>query len=173
MQIQTSPISLPSHQLRCGRCRCRDPERWYSPLPKLCAAIALKQAQTLMRWRWGQGRPAKRVARGKDGSVAGSRFRQRPHASPERWQEWGSKKMRELLRRFYGWVISFSREEERNFKGNVGTHIKYGNTMLSLNVLATQIKFNGSWSTLTCPARLLALLLHRNDPPSGLTHMPK
>jgi hypothetical protein len=45
--------------------------------------------------------------------------------------------------------------------------------MLSLNVLATQIKFSGSWSTETCPARLLALLLHSHAPPSGLMQIPK
>lgn len=28
-----------------------------------------------------------------------------------------------------------------------GTHIKYGKTIASLNVLATHMRFNGSWST--------------------------
>ena len=53
------------------------------------------------------------------------------------------------------------------------TYIRYGKTMLSLNVLATQIKFSGSWSMLTCAAKLLALLLHSHAPPSGLMQMPK
>ncbi len=45
--------------------------------------------------------------------------------------------------------------------------------MLSLNVLATHIRFSGSWSAVTCAARLLALLLHSHAPPSGLMQMPK
>lgn len=42
-----------------------------------------------------------------------------------------------------------------------------------MNVLATQIKFNGSWSTLIWLASELALLEHRKAPPSGLMQMPK
>ena len=53
------------------------------------------------------------------------------------------------------------------------THIRYGNTILSLKVFATHIKFRGSWSTDTCVAKLDALLLHKKAPPSGLMHMPK
>ena len=45
--------------------------------------------------------------------------------------------------------------------------------MLSLKVLATQIRFKGSWSTEICAARALALLEQRNEPPDGLTQMPK
>ena len=45
--------------------------------------------------------------------------------------------------------------------------------MLSLKVLATHIKFNGSWSTDICAARALALLEQRKAPPDGLTQMPK
>lgn len=33
------------------------------------------------------------------------------------------------------------------------TNMRYGKTMLSLKVDATQIRFNGSWSTLTKSAR--------------------
>ncbi len=45
--------------------------------------------------------------------------------------------------------------------------------MLSLNVLATHTRFNGSWSTLSCSASAVALLLHKKSPPAGLTHTPK
>lgn len=44
--------------------------------------------------------------------------------------------------------------------------------MLSLKVLATQIRFNGSCSTVTCDAKVVALLLQRKDP-SVLMQMPK
>lgn len=53
------------------------------------------------------------------------------------------------------------------------TYRRYGKTMLSLNVLATQIKLSGSWSIVICSANCVALLLHRYDPPSGLIQMPK
>lgn len=59
-----------------------------------------------------------------------------------------------------------------NRNGN-SSHIKYGNTMLSLNVEATHIKFRGSWSTDTCDAKLVALFEQRNAPPSGFMQIPK
>ncbi len=45
--------------------------------------------------------------------------------------------------------------------------------MLSLNVDATHIRFNGSWSTLTKSANADAFWLQRNAPPSGWMHIPK
>jgi len=45
--------------------------------------------------------------------------------------------------------------------------------MESLKVLATQIRFSGSWSTLIWLASELALFEHRKEPPSGLMQMPK
>jgi hypothetical protein len=53
------------------------------------------------------------------------------------------------------------------------TYIRYGNTIISLNWLASQIKFNGSCSTDTSFASEVALLLHSHEPPSGLTQIPK
>ena len=52
-------------------------------------------------------------------------------------------------------------------------YIKYGKTIISLNWLASQIRFNGSWSTLTSFAKAVALLLHNHAPPSGLIQIPK
>ena len=54
-----------------------------------------------------------------------------------------------------------------------GAYIRYGKTILSLKVLATHIKFNGSWSTETWAASAEALLEQRKEPPSGLMQMPK
>ena len=54
-----------------------------------------------------------------------------------------------------------------------GTYIRYGKTTLFLNVFAIQIRLSGSWSMLTCSARRVALLEHRNAPPSGLMQRPK
>ena len=45
--------------------------------------------------------------------------------------------------------------------------------MLSLNVEATQIRFSGSWSTLTRSARADAFWLQRKAPLSGWMQMPK
>lgn len=56
---------------------------------------------------------------------------------------------------------------------NRDTHIKYGNTIMSLNWAASQMRLRGSWSTETSLARAVALLLHSHEPPSGLTQMPK
>jgi hypothetical protein len=53
------------------------------------------------------------------------------------------------------------------------THIRYGNTIISLNCAASQIKLSGSWSTETSLARAVALLLQSHEPPSGLTQIPK
>lgn len=53
------------------------------------------------------------------------------------------------------------------------TYIRYGNTIISLNWAASQIRFSGSWSTETSLARAVALLLHSQEPPSALTQMPK
>ena len=55
----------------------------------------------------------------------------------------------------------------------IATMIKYGNTMLSLNVSATQIKFNGSWLCGICAASELAFAEHSQLPPSAFTQMPK
>lgn len=62
-------------------------------------------------------------------------------------------------------------ELSKRFRNN--SYIKYGNTMLSLNVEATHIKFKGSWSTDTCVAKLVALFEQRNAPPSGFMQIPK
>lgn len=53
------------------------------------------------------------------------------------------------------------------------THMRYGNTMESLNWLASQMRLRGSWSTETSWAREVALLEHSQLPPSGLMQMPK
>ena len=53
------------------------------------------------------------------------------------------------------------------------THIKYGNTTLSLKVVATQMRLSGSSSMLICWAKSVALLEQRKLPPSGVTQMPK
>lgn len=44
---------------------------------------------------------------------------------------------------------------------------------MSLNWLASQTRLSGSWSTETSFARAVALLEHSQEPPSGLTQMPK
>ena len=53
------------------------------------------------------------------------------------------------------------------------THSRYGNTMLFLKVVATQMRFNGSWSMVICSANWVALLLQRKLPPSGFMQIPK
>lgn len=47
----------------------------------------------------------------------------------------------------YGMVFGWKEGRKEGRKGE--TYIKYGKTMLSLKVDATQIKLRGSWSTLT------------------------
>ncbi len=54
-----------------------------------------------------------------------------------------------------------------------GAYIKYGNTIISLNWLASQIKFRGSCDSWISFANAVALLLHSHDPPSGLMQIPK
>lgn len=53
------------------------------------------------------------------------------------------------------------------------THMRYGNTIESLNWLASQMRLRGSWSTETSWASEVALLEHSQLPPSGLMQMPK
>ncbi len=50
---------------------------------------------------------------------------------------------------------------------------RYGNTIMSLNWPASQMRFNGSWSTDRSLASAVALLLHNQEPPSVLIHIPK
>lgn len=63
--------------------------------------------------------------------------------------------------------------QARDRSGKVPTYSRYGNTMLFLNVVATQMRFNGSWSMVICSANCVALLLQRKLPPSGFMQMPK
>jgi hypothetical protein len=55
----------------------------------------------------------------------------------------------------------------------IATMIRYGKTIESLNVWATQIKFSGSWSTVTRSASAVALLLHMKALPLYWMQMPK